>query len=109
MICVVRRGCLCRMAACGSVAATWGASIDFVFIDDIRVGGKEQKLLSSRHFFYGIFPLRGGYLVREVFQIYGCERSSSPCILGSLAGPVSPEALFKIVGPARIESAVAAF
>lgn len=67
---------------------------------------EERELTLACEFLYRSFAACSCYLVRQIFKIYGVQRSASSRVLRAFAAAVRGKALFEIIRPAGIERAV---
>ena len=63
----------------------------------------------SGEFLYCSFTACSCDLVRQIFNVYGLQRSAASRILGAFAAAVRGKALFEVIRPSGIECAVFAF
>ena len=74
----------------------------FVWID-------QSLLFLPGHLFYLVLPAHRLFLCTKFFIVYQSDRAPVFCIFRAFSAVMRADSLFQIIGPAGIESPVAAF
>lgn len=102
--------CLCSVFAqfAGAFSA-WLDALPLTAVQAVYGFFEERELALAGEFLYRSFTACSCALVRQIFNVYGLQRSASSRVLRAFAAAVRGKALFKIIRPSGVERAVFAF